>query len=83
MAAPRAATARGAAQEDQGQRSHGGFLVLTLPLWLGTGIPVSVGEARSNDAVGKSEYFERLFEFARFPQGLPPKYRERARPSQC
>ena len=63
--------------------SHGGFLVLSLPLWLATGIPVSVGEARSNDAVGKSEHFERLFQFARFPQGIPPEYRQRARPSKC
>jgi hypothetical protein len=63
--------------------SHGGFLVLSLPLWLATGIPVSVGEARSNDAVGKSEYFERLFQFARFPQGIPLEYRRRARPGKC
>lgn len=47
--------------------SHGGFLLLTAPLWLIAGTAAAVGE--SNAGFAKPE---ELAKYARFPQGLPP-----------
>ncbi len=64
--------------------SHGLFLVLTVPVWLIVGISAGSAEAAGNDAVAKnSEQYFQLFQFARFPQGMPPALRARARRVTC
>lgn len=52
--------------------SHGFFLIFSAPIWLGTGIPVSVDQAMSNDLDVNRRELGGLFQFARFPQGMPP-----------
>jgi len=54
--------------------SHGFFLVLTGPLWLATGIPTSVTEANGSHTEAHSDQLSSLFQYARFPQGLPPSF---------
>jgi hypothetical protein len=63
--------------------SHGGFLVLSLPVWLVTGISSSVSASSSNDADGEPKDFNKLFHFARFPQGMPEHLRTQGRLSGC
>lgn len=53
--------------------SHGFYLVFTLPIWLGTGIPTSVNEGRAASASG-APTDPHLRDFARFPQGLPASW---------
>jgi len=52
--------------------SHGLLLAITAPLWLLVGIPTSVLEAASGRADVEPRDFDRLSEYARFPQGPPP-----------
>jgi hypothetical protein len=49
--------------------SHGGWIVVTLPVWLIGGSVAASGEAKA--AYVPPENFAR---FARFPQGLPPSF---------
>jgi hypothetical protein len=58
--------------------SHGGFLILSLPVWLLTGITTSSYAAAHNDTHAAPKDFPKLYEYARFPQGLPPAYRSGA-----
>ena len=51
--------------------SHGFFVIFSLPLWLGIGVPTAIGAAVSNDLEFKPKQFDRLYQFARFPQGMP------------
>jgi hypothetical protein len=60
--------------------SHGFFLILTLPMWVGTGTAASIGASESNNLVVPVEAVDALYQFARFPQGLPPEFvREKPR----
>jgi hypothetical protein len=52
--------------------THGFFLILSAPVWLAIGIPVAVAEGDSNDLRVKSDNFGAAFQYARYPQGLPP-----------
>ncbi len=52
--------------------SHGLMLAFTAPLWLLVGIPASVLETASGRADVEPRDFDRLHEYARFPQGPPP-----------
>jgi hypothetical protein len=54
--------------------SHGWYLVFSVPVWLTSGIATSVNLAYADDVTVKDSTF--LFQFARFPQGLPPGWRE-------
>jgi hypothetical protein len=54
--------------------SHGFFLILTLPMWAGTGTIASVGASESNNLIVPLEDVDALFQFARFPQGMPPSF---------
>ena len=52
--------------------SHGAFFIISLPVWLAVGIPLIVTAAESSELeVGRSN-IDGLYQFARFPQGLPP-----------
>jgi hypothetical protein len=55
--------------------SHGLALVLTAPVWLLIGIPVSIGAAVGNDLAVRPAEIPALYQFARFPAGLPPDWR--------
>jgi len=54
--------------------SHGLFLIFTLPMWVGTGTAASIGASESNNLVVPLEDIDALYQFARFPQGLPPRF---------
>jgi hypothetical protein len=54
--------------------SHGFFLVITAPVWLATGISVTAGAAATNDLEVRDDKLGPLYQFARFPQGLPPTW---------
>ncbi len=51
--------------------SHGFFVVFSLPIWLGIGVPTAIGAAVNNDLEFKPKQFDKLYQFARFPQGMP------------
>jgi hypothetical protein len=54
--------------------SHGVFLFVTAGAWLGAGIPVSVANGRSiRGRVTADEFRELLYQFARYPQGMPQR----------
>lgn len=60
--------------------SHGFFLIFTLPIWVITGAATSgVASAQSRLHVPRNE-IPLLYQFARFPQGLPPGFGAGARP---
>jgi hypothetical protein len=53
--------------------SHGYYLIITGPIWLLFGIPVSAANTNSVAVEVKADEFHRsLYQFARFPQGPPP-----------
>ena len=54
--------------------SHGFWLIITAPVWLGAGISVSAGAAATNDLEIHDDRLGPLYQFARFPQGLPPTW---------
>jgi hypothetical protein len=54
--------------------SHGFLLVITAPVWLATGISVTAGAAATNDLEIRDDRLGPLYQFARFPQGLPPTW---------
>jgi hypothetical protein len=58
-------------------------LVLSLPIWLITGISSSVAASNSNDADAGPKDYGKLFHFARFPQGMPERLRTQGRLSGC
>jgi hypothetical protein len=54
--------------------SHGMFLIFTAPVWLAVGIPSSVSLADRNDFDLHRSEAPMLFQYARFPQGLPARW---------
>jgi hypothetical protein len=44
-------------------------------VWLAAGIPSTVSTAGANDTTQPGTGAGRLFQYARFPQGLPPGFR--------
>jgi hypothetical protein len=56
--------------------SHGWFLIFSAPIWLAAGTATSISAAEDSDqsAVVLSGEQAQLWQFARFPQGLPPTY---------
>jgi hypothetical protein len=58
--------------------SHGKFLILSLPVWLITGASMSAVAASGNDANLEPEDLPHVYEYARFPQGLPASFRQQA-----
>lgn len=63
--------------------SHGGFLVFSGPIWLVTGITSTVAESDASKAEALQGDLDQLYQYARFPQGLPESWGgpRRARPS--
>ncbi len=54
--------------------SHGILLVVTAPLWILIGIPISAGETNRDRYVADTPdegYWQSVKNFSRFPQGLP------------
>jgi hypothetical protein len=54
--------------------SHGAYLIFSGPIWLATGIPTTVGESAAAKAVAGTDELSKLYQYARFPQGLPPSF---------
>ncbi len=57
--------------------SHGFFLILSAPTWLAFGIPSSLVDNSTGEIDVEPGQRAYLYQFARFPQGLPPMFRER------
>lgn len=51
--------------------SHLVALIVTVPLWLAVGVPASVSAANSNDLTVRPVNFKMLYQWARYPQGMP------------
>jgi hypothetical protein len=54
--------------------SHGFFLIFTLPAWTVTGVTTSLRAERSAEPEVAPANLPKLYQFARFPQGLPAGY---------
>ncbi|HEX7604399.1 MAG TPA: hypothetical protein VF316_22425 [Polyangiaceae bacterium] len=56
--------------------SHGVFLIFSAPIWTVAGMATSIAAAEDSDqsAVVLGGEQAQLWQFARFPQGLPPTY---------
>jgi hypothetical protein len=54
--------------------SHGFWLVFSAPIWLGAGIPSTILTGRPIEGSTSSDEATYLHQFARFPQGLPPRW---------
>lgn len=52
--------------------SHGFYMVLTLPAWLLTWIPIVAYESSAGEDTASPDGFDALFQYARWPQGMPP-----------
>jgi hypothetical protein len=61
--------------------SHGAFLIFSGPVWLATGLPASIGESQAAHAEARPDELSKLYQFARFPQGLPPSFAGAMRPA--
>lgn len=53
--------------------SHGYYMVLSLPVWLLTGISSAAGQSRTAHEKYPGQNWHELNKFARFPAGLPPQ----------
>jgi hypothetical protein len=53
--------------------THGFYFVLTGPLWLAVGIPVTALEAADGQQRLAPDGLDALFQYARWPQGMPPR----------
>jgi hypothetical protein len=51
--------------------SHGWFSIFSVPIWLATGIPSTVGAALGNDLDVPLDRIDELNRFARYPAGMP------------
>jgi hypothetical protein len=51
--------------------SHGLYAMYSMPIWLVTGISLSVAAALGNDLVVPLSSYDQLYQFARYPQGMP------------
>ncbi len=60
--------------------SHGFLLIVTAPTWLVVGLTTAAGNAISNDLSVDARHAMYLWQFARFPEGLPPGWRDAAPP---
>ena len=60
--------------------SHGFWLVLTAPAWLGTWIPIVAYESGAGSDQALADGLDALFQYARWPQGMPPERMELAAP---
>jgi hypothetical protein len=58
--------------------SHGGFLIISLPVWLISGIASSTQAAAESKVEAEQKDVVALYQYARFPQGLPPALRQGA-----
>ena len=56
--------------------SNGWFLMITVPLWLLTGLFAAVSTARSNHIEFEQAEWSDLSNYARFPQGIPDEIKE-------
>jgi hypothetical protein len=54
--------------------SHGFFLLLTAPVWLVVGTAVTVHAYAANKRDIEPAEFDKLYQYARFPAGLPPGF---------
>lgn len=54
--------------------SHGAFLIFTGPIWLASGIGATASEANDATAKASRDQLDQLYQYARFPQGLPPSW---------
>ena len=54
--------------------SHGVLLIVTGPVWIVTGTAASFGASQANNLYVPPEQAGDLYQFARFPQGLPPGF---------
>lgn len=54
--------------------SHGFFLILTAPAWLILGGGLTIHSATTNKLDVEPGQFDKLYQFARFPAGLPSGY---------
>ena len=53
--------------------SHGFFGIISGPLWLVTGLSATGSAAASNDITVDLDHLNALYQYARFPQGMPRK----------
>jgi len=60
--------------------SHGFWLIFTAPAWLVVGLPTAAGSAASNHLHVEEGDAVYLWQFARFPAGLPPVWRGPVQP---
>lgn len=60
--------------------SHGAFLIFSAPVWAGVGIATGVDEGVSNDLHVRRRSLDELYQYARFPAGLPEGFLRRAGP---
>mgnify|MGYP006865010764 CR=1 FL=1 len=56
--------------------SNGLFLIITMPLWLITGIIASIVTANTNDIEFRLAEWSELNKYARYPQGIPAEIKE-------
>jgi len=54
--------------------SHGILLIITGPVWIVSGGTASFGASQANNLYVSADEAGELFQFARFPQGLPPGF---------
>ena len=60
--------------------SHGYFLIFTAPAWLLIGLPTAAASGASNHLHVDQSHAAYLWQFARFPAGLPPAWRGPVQP---
>lgn len=59
--------------------THGGFLIISLPIWLAVGIPSAYLESRRGFVEYPQSSWQVLGRYARFPQGLTEDMKDRLR----
>ncbi|CAN5617999.1 hypothetical protein BH09MYX1_BH09MYX1_13880 [soil metagenome] len=61
--------------------SHGYFLIFTAPVWVGAGVSSSITSAVESDqsVIAVAGAQADLWQFARFPQGIPASFKLRQR----
>jgi hypothetical protein len=60
--------------------SHGYLLIFTAPAWLLIGLPTAAASGASNHLHVDQSHAAYLWQFARFPAGLPPAWRGPVQP---
>jgi hypothetical protein len=59
--------------------SHGLLATITAPAWAAGGVPALIHAALTNDLKVKPAAYGYLYQYARFPGGIPPHWRVPAR----